>query len=412
MFLLIAALYWLGFGLRRASRRAPLAAGSALPCLLLALAPPAFMLLGMIWRDVLFADVWLFAAALAYAAAARARGDRAGRRRHWRWSLVAFGVLLRPNAIFAAPLLAAYVIWPARFALEAHRVSCSCRRSPPGYALMQLTYYAVLDVKREHPLHSLFVFDLGGITHFTGENQFPVAWSAARDRAAHHANATTRTAGTTTGTSQPCRFVMQRLERKDDKVFGTPRLIEAWRARGAGASPRLSAAPRRPSPGIPRPRSNLTLELLTPTTRPRRRCATPPFQALVALQTRSSRRRCSALGFWLALAMLVGAFAWPCAPRLRARSRSASTGSAIVYVLTFLPFGVAADFRYGYWCVLASLAGAVACSRRAVPLLTRLPLLHELLVFQQPRKARRRLPRPCGRAAPRRARPSRRWRRR
>ena len=28
---------------------------------------------------------------------------------------------------------------------------------------------------------------------------------------------------------KPCDFVMQRLERKDDKIFGTPRLTEAWR---------------------------------------------------------------------------------------------------------------------------------------------------------------------------------------
>ena len=36
------------------------------------------------------------------------------------------------------------------------------------------------------------------------------------------------------------------------------------------------------------------------------------------------------------------------------------TASAVVYVLTFFAVGVAADFRYAYWCVLATLAGAVA----------------------------------------------------
>jgi hypothetical protein len=36
------------------------------------------------------------------------------------------------------------------------------------------------------------------------------------------------------------------------------------------------------------------------------------------------------------------------------------TASAVVYVMTFFPVGVAADFRYAYWCVLATLAGAVA----------------------------------------------------
>jgi hypothetical protein len=27
--------------------------------------------------------------------------------------------------------------------------------------------------------------------------------------------------------------------------------------------------------------------------------------------------------------------------------------------MSYWPLGVAADFRYGYWCVLATLAGAV-----------------------------------------------------
>ena len=38
----------------------------------------------------------------------------------------------------------------------------------------------------------------------------------------------------------------------------------------------------------------------------------------------------------------------------------APTASAIVYVMTFFVIGVASDFRYAYWCVLATLAGGVA----------------------------------------------------
>jgi hypothetical protein len=36
------------------------------------------------------------------------------------------------------------------------------------------------------------------------------------------------------------------------------------------------------------------------------------------------------------------------------------TTCAVVYVMTFFVLGVAADFRYAYWCVLATIAGAVA----------------------------------------------------
>ncbi len=52
------------------------------------------------------------------------------------------------------------------------------------YALIPYVYYDVLGAERQNPLHSLLVFDLGGITHFSGKNQFPVAWSDGGDRAA------------------------------------------------------------------------------------------------------------------------------------------------------------------------------------------------------------------------------------
>jgi len=64
-------------------------------------------------------------------------------------------------------------------------------------------------------------------------------------------------------------------------------------------------------------------------------------------------------GIWLAFATAVGALAW----RGRATPSSAFAisvaASGIAYILSFGVFGVAADFRYAYWCVLASLVGLV-----------------------------------------------------
>ncbi len=76
MFLLIAALYWLAFAVLAFST-APYSGRLAAALPLLALAPPAFEFVGIIWRDVLFADVWLLSAALAYAAAPQATRVRA-----------------------------------------------------------------------------------------------------------------------------------------------------------------------------------------------------------------------------------------------------------------------------------------------------------------------------------------------
>jgi hypothetical protein len=64
-------------------------------------------------------------------------------------------------------------------------------------------------------------------------------------------------------------------------------------------------------------------------------------------------------GLWLLLAIGVLGLSW------RARATPAGafaigvTASGIVYVMTFFAVGVAADFRYAYWCVLASLVGGI-----------------------------------------------------
>src|SRR2546427_6421642 len=175
MFLLTAAVSWLAFGtlaLMAACRSLSLGLATAL----LALMPPAFFFVGMIWRDVLFAVIWLAAAVLAFAAADRTARWRAPLQA-FALLLIAFGVLLRPNAVIAAPIIAAYVIWPMRFDLKGLAIAFV-----PALvvfcALVPFVYYALLGAERQNPLHQIVVFDLGGITHFSGENQFPVAWSA------------------------------------------------------------------------------------------------------------------------------------------------------------------------------------------------------------------------------------------
>jgi hypothetical protein len=47
-------------------------------------------------------------------------------------------------------------------------------------------------------------------------------------------------------------------------------------------------------------------------------------------------------------------------------------GSAAIYVISFFAVGVASDFRYGYWPVLAGIAGGVVaglgrCKFRIAP---------------------------------------------
>jgi hypothetical protein len=355
MFLLIVTLYWLGFGviaLTVARRSAAL----ALLVPLLALTPPAFILLSMIWRDILFSATWLFAAGIVYAVA-----DRAGPLRRTvqllALALIAFGILLRPNSIAAAPLLVAYAIWPAR--LEWRKTALLFIPAlVAGYGLVHLVYYEILHVKRENPLHSLMVFDLGGITYFTKENQFPVTWNA-DETPLLVSQCYEPTHWDSYWTLDPCKFVMARLERPDDVIFGSQRLVDAWM--GALAAHPLAYLSHRLTVlwtflAVP----NLTLELykiILPDETPI--AHNSYFMALQPLHDALKSTILYRAGFWLLLSVAIAGWAWP-ARRTPSGAFAISIAAAgIFYVMTFGLLGVATDFRYAHWGVLANLAGLV-----------------------------------------------------
>src|SRR5262245_30380783 len=356
MFLLTATLYWLGFGaVALVAARRSLALALVTP--LLALLPPAFVFVGMVWRDVLFGVIWLAAAALVFAV------TESGMRVRWPIQviallLVALGVLLRPNAIFAAPFLAAYVVWPARFDVKRMAI-VFVPAVALSYAIVPLTYYGLLHAKRQNPLHSILVFDLGGITHFSGENQFPVDWSA-EQTAQLRSTCYDPVRWDSYWHVPPCPFVMQRLERPDDVIFGTSRLVQAW-WHAVLTHPLAYLEHRATFMWQFLARSNLVLPVwdwLDPV-----RAGyggSRYFRPLVKLHDALQPTLLFRPGLWLVLAVVIGALAWGARATPAGAFAVSVTASAVVYVMTFFVVGVAADFRYAYWCVLATLAGAVA----------------------------------------------------
>src|SRR5262249_33647157 len=88
----------------------------------------------------------------------------------------------------------------------------------------------------------------------------------------------------------------------------------------------------------------------------------PRFAPVLALHERLQPTVLFRAGVWLVLACAVAAFAWRTRATPEGAFAVAVTAAAIIYVLTLFPVGVAADFRYVYWCVLATLAGAVAAA--------------------------------------------------
>ena len=67
-------------------------------------------------------------------------------------------------------------------------------------------------------------------------------------------------------------------------------------------------------------------------------------------------------GFWLMACIVVCGVSWRRSAPREAAFALGVCGSATVYVLSFYAVGVASDFRYAYWAVLASIAGGVVVS--------------------------------------------------
>jgi hypothetical protein len=361
MFLLIATTYWLAFGLLAIAfmRRAILLA-LLLP--LLALTPPAFVFAGIIWRDVLFSVIWLLAGSIAFVAVERAAVARVSLQA-LALALCGFGVLLRPNALIAAPLLAAYILWPTEFSWKRTAI-VYLPAMAAFFGLVQVVYYGALGAVRQHPQQSIMVFDLGGISHFSRQNQFPVRWNEAETELLLNV-CYKPTEWDIYWTRTPCQFVMQKLE-KEEKLFGTPAVTDAW----------ISAIVHHPVAYLEHRTafmwnflagSNLTMWLIDiddPTKIP-----FPDRPAFVAVKNIHDALKPTPLfraGSWLLICIAACAFGW----RKRARPEGAYIigvcGSAAVYVLTFYAVGVASDFRYGYWAVLASLTGGVVAAASAI----------------------------------------------
>jgi hypothetical protein len=202
------------------------------------------------------------------------------------------------------------------------------------------------------------VFDLGGITHFTGANQFPVPWSDTETelitRRCYNGKL-----WDVYWTQEPCKFVMKRLERPDDVIFGTPRLSRAWR-QAILAHPLAYLQHRVTFMSNFLARPNLVLPYLDWEGPQAAYGRNEFFRPLLDLHQRIERTILFRPGLWLALAIAIGAAAWPIRRIPAGAFALGVTASAWIYVMTFFAVGVASDFRYAYWCVLAVLAGAVA----------------------------------------------------
>ena len=361
--MLTVALYWLAFAILALgiARHSPRLALLVPP---LAMLPPAFVLLGVIWRDILFGVSWLLAVALVFALFDR-RGVLRVTVQAVAFVLLAFGVLLRPNALAAAPLLAAYLIWPSQFSWK-RTALLYIPAAASLFGLVQFTYYGLFGAERQHPLHSIMVFDLGGISHFANENVFPGRWVKEED-ALIRQGCYKPIAWDIYWTQEPCMFVMERLE--GQKLFGSPALTQAW-WQAIIHHPMAYLQHRATFQWTFLADQNLAMwsrdfedpdKILF--------ADNPRLMAVKALNDAFNATPLFRPGAWLLLNATLCMLGWRRRDTPSGAFALGVCGSAVVYLMTFFAVGVSTDLRYAYWAVLAGSAGAVALAQKRKPAL-------------------------------------------
>jgi hypothetical protein len=269
------------------------------------------------------------------------------------------GYWLRPNALFAAVPIIVYVLWPRTW-----RWGMLAIVAGPVVALLAFSTffinYRLLGAQTDNPTHSIFVFDLAGISHFADRNVFPVEdWTPAQ---VEMLKSTCYNPSYWDAMWWPqCTFAMERINRDDppgSKLFGSPRLRDAWLT--AILEHPLAYARHRLAffDALMTGRNMVMFDqynsgqwrffffkrspyVLLETAMLRLHEATPLFRGAT----------------WLLLSVLVGVAGLRIANGRAKAAVLALASSGILYTLTYSVFGVAAEYRYVYWTALSGLLG-------------------------------------------------------
>jgi hypothetical protein len=367
MFALTVGLFWTGVALL-ALHASRVSTGRAVLVALMGLAPPVFVILGVVWRDVFFASLWLLAVALAVTSLDQAK--------RLRWALrgvavllVIVGFLCRSNALFAAPILLVYVVRPDWFSWK--RLALAYVPLVVAlFALMQVVFYGVLQAERKHALHSVFVFDLAGISHFSGKSVFPVTYTP-EQTVMIETSCYNPAYWDAVWLWEPCSFVMKELTRPQDPWFGTQRLRAAW-LDAVIAHPLAYARHRLAYFNALLTRQNLvlwTIDVLNPEVfrgQPQIRTDDPVFMAHRRLtETLHAATPIYRTGLYFSLCGVLAWIGWRRRADAPGALALALAGSALVFVATYAVFGVAAEYRYGLWATFASVFGLALTGFRA-----------------------------------------------
>ncbi len=327
--------------------------------------PFLFNFLGVLWKDVALSSSWFFAAA--WTLRRRELGGRAHAIEFTAiWLAFLYGALVRSNSILGAAPLALHLAGGDVLSRRLWPQLTACVLAPALLLLSQhLLNDEVLHARHEYAEDSLMLFDLTAISHAVNSNLIPGPWTADEARRIP-------------GCYQPerwewygnekCVFISNMYD--DRQLWGSKMVFDAW----------WSAVRTHPGDYLQH-RLAYTNEFM------RFGWAIPAQDIWTYSDMQDARhahhpgriyRAYEAITFWLQSTALFRPWMWLLlstvvftASFLRAdsgarRFASALSASAIIYLLTYIVFGVAPDFRYAYWSICATVAAlaALLCAPR------------------------------------------------
>jgi hypothetical protein len=335
---------------------------------LIGVTPFVFNYLGLLWKDVALASAWLFAAGIAFRRFAR--GEKLGRLEHAViWAAFIYGALVRGNSIFATAPLALYFLSVDVFSRRIWPQVAACILAPALLlASASVFNHQIVQAEAQQPEDSLFLFDLVGISHQTRTNLVPGPWTSAQARRIPDCYGADKWDHVGMG---DCRFLTQTLDDRD--LWGQPAISHAW-ITAIVQHPAQYAAHRLAFTNHilrwlgPIPVRDAFMESEITDSRYEHQPG-PTFRAYEAASYALDRTPLFRPYFWLLLSAAAVVLSWFATDSPQRRFATAIGASALIYLATYVAFGVASDFRYAYWTIIGACAvlGALAACAWKTP---------------------------------------------
>ena len=347
MLLLQCLLYWGGY-LLLSLAMPPSYRKLSLAVIAIGFMPFAFGTLGHIWKDVFHAVIWLFAAGLICVgwkskSACRLNLIASG-------CLLILGSMFRFNAIFG--LLPLVWLLLCKVNINALKKWLIIFLVFPLCAMLFTSFfnYNILQSTKTKAFQSLIVYDLGGISHFANKDYFHEQWNSAEDTKVINSCYDSRSWNNYAWGN--CSFVLKKLVASGAWDDGS--LMKKW----------IEAIYHEPTAYLQHRYQNFMVLLWQPggiledETAPNtfgfKYEKTAIFSTLQNVTNSLKDTIIFKPGFWLIASLMCSIYGLLNWKNEIGSLIVALNTSSFLYLLAYLFVGVASDFRYAYWSILAT----------------------------------------------------------